>query len=72
MVRETVRKIFVLGDNREAISQCMVPDDRVVGFSQTEVGHMDGFVAGIAQPDPQRRRKLGINQKVHAADTSTA
>jgi hypothetical protein len=48
------------------------PDRPIVGLAQTDTLDVDGFMAGLAQPAGQRRRQLGVDQKLHLASDRTA
>ena len=70
--RRTRSKVLVLGDNRRRRLESVGPDRPIVGLAQTDTLDVDGFMAGLAQPAGQRRRQLGVDQKLHLASDRTA
>ena len=64
-------EVFVLGDDDHARGQRVVPNLGVVSFAQAHFPDGLGVVSGLAQPESQRGRQLGVNEELHRVATRT-
>lgn len=61
-----VHEILVFADDNCLLAPRAVPNHRVIGRVETEIKNMRRSVALASDPPRQRRRKLRVNEKVHA------
>lgn len=60
-----VGKILVFGDDDGLVREGMIPDGRIIGMPQTDIGNVLGGVAMADQKQRESRRQLGVDQKAH-------
>jgi len=63
---DPVSEVLVLGDNHGLLLQSILPYGRIIGFTQSDILNVLGFVAFPGKPAGQCRRQLSINDESHS------
>jgi hypothetical protein len=65
-VKTTLREIFVFGDNRRTVLDGVFLNDGILGVAKSNLSNGDGIASGLPQLLRQNRRKLRVNDELHA------
>lgn len=67
-----LHEVFILGDDHRVLIECVLPDDSVFGFSESDFPDGHGITPVLPQSGGESGWQLGVDQKLHAAVCSTA